>query len=186
VTESVHEEVAFGAENLGLPREETLRRVSGALKSAGIEHLADRHPYALSGGQQQRVAFASVLVMQPRVLVLDEPTSQLDPIGSDEVFEVIRKLHSEGYTIVLAEHKVEALAELATRVIVLDEGKLVMDGSPRDVLGNRQLGLHRVLPPVYTRLSEELAKRGLWEPETPPLTIGEAAEIVKGILVGDS
>jgi energy-coupling factor transport system ATP-binding protein len=119
--------------------------------------------------------------MRPQITVLDEPTSQLDPIGSDEVFEVIRRLHNQGYTIILAEHKVEALAELATRILVLSEGKLVLDGSPRKVFGNPQLQEYRVLPPRYALLGRTLAERSLRPAGNDPLTIDEAASMLRQV-----
>jgi energy-coupling factor transporter ATP-binding protein EcfA2 len=182
VADNVMDEVAFGPENLGLPPAETLRRVRNGLEAAGVSDLAERHPFELSGGQQQRVALAAVLAMEPKIMVLDEPTSQLDPIGSDEVFAVIRKLHAQGYTIILAEHKVEALAELATRLIVLAEGKMVMDGSPREILTNTALRQYQVLPPRYTLLGQALAERGLRSPGNEPLTLEEATTMLKAIL----
>jgi energy-coupling factor transport system ATP-binding protein len=182
VAETVLDEVAFGPENLGLVPEETLRRVNKSLAAAGVSQLAERNPFQLSGGQQQRVALASVLAMEPRILVLDEPTSQLDPIGSDEVFQVIRGLHAQGYTILLAEHKVDALAELATRAIVMAQGAIVMDGSPREVLTNPELSKHQVLPPRYTALSQALAAQGIHSAGQEPLTLDEAVVMLKGIL----
>ncbi len=99
---TVYEEIAFGLENLGVPRDEMKVRVEETMAMTGITHLANRSPYSLSGGQQQRVALTSILVMQPKVLVLDEPTSQLDPIGTREVFAVIREMSRRGMTGILA------------------------------------------------------------------------------------
>ena len=110
---TVYDEVAFGLENLGVPRAEMASRVDEALALTGIADLADRSPYSLSGGQQQRVALTSILVMQPKVLVLDEPTSQMDPIGTREVFGVVRSLAERGMTVVMAEHKMEWVAQFA-------------------------------------------------------------------------
>src|SRR5512140_1279443 len=117
---TVFEEVAFGLENLGVPRQEIGPRVEQALALNGIADLADRSPYSLSGGQQQRVALTSILVMQPKVLVLDEPTSQMDPAGTREVFGLIRSLAERGMTVVMAEHKIEWVATFAHRVVALD------------------------------------------------------------------
>jgi energy-coupling factor transport system ATP-binding protein len=114
---TVFEEIAFGLENIGVPRDEMISRVKDAMKLTGISELADRSPYSLSGGQQQRVALTSILVMQPKVLVLDEPTSQMDPIGTREVFGTIRSMAEQGITVILVEHKVEWIAEYANRVI---------------------------------------------------------------------
>ena len=126
---TVFEELAFGLENIGIPREEMKARVQDAMKLTGISDLADRSPYSLSGGQQQRVALTSILVMQPKVLVLDEPTSQMDPIGTREVFGVIRTMAERGMTVILVEHKVEWIAQFADRVIALKDGQILLDGS---------------------------------------------------------
>ena len=114
---TVFEEIAFGLENIGIPRNEMKTRVEDALKLTGISDLSDRSPYSLSGGQQQRVALSSILVMHPKVLVLDEPTSQMDPVGTREVFGVIRTLAENGMTVILAEHKVEWIAQFADRAL---------------------------------------------------------------------
>ena len=127
---TVYEEIAFGLENIGIPRDEMKKRVEEAMALTGISDLADRSPYALSGGQQQRVALASILVMQPQLLVLDEPTSQLDPIGTRQVFEVIKEMSERGMTVVLAEHKIEWIAAFADRVLALKDGKIGLEGPP--------------------------------------------------------
>jgi energy-coupling factor transport system ATP-binding protein len=172
---TVYEEIAFGLENLGVPREEMMSRVDQAMTLNGISDLADRSPYSLSGGQQQRVALTSILVMQPKVLVLDEPTSQMDPVGTREVFGVIRSLAERGLTVVMAEHKVEWIAQFADRVVALYEGQVLMDGKPREVLTSSQLlgkgfGLSR-----YTSAAREAAKLGLWPKNRMlPVTLDEA------------
>lgn len=172
---TVYEEIAFGLENIGVPREEMKTRVEKALELTGISDLADRSPYALSGGQQQRVALTSILVMEPRVLVLDEPTSQLDPIGTRQVFQVIKEMSDQGMTVVLSEHKVEWIAEFADRVIALQDGKIILDGEPGQVLTSPLLqegnfGLSR-----YTRVARKASRLGLWPEHTPlPVTLQEA------------
>jgi energy-coupling factor transport system ATP-binding protein len=173
---TVYEEIAFGLENLGVPRGEIRARVEEALTVNGIHDLADRSPYSLSGGQQQRVALTSILVMQPKVLVLDEPTSQMDPIGTREVFDAIRALAERGMTVVIAEHKVEWIAQFADRVVALYEGKILMDGKPREVLTSELLlgkgfGISR-----YTSTAREAGPRGLWPKDRElPVTLDEAA-----------
>jgi energy-coupling factor transporter ATP-binding protein EcfA2 len=172
---TVYEEIAFGLENLGLPREEMPARIDWAMELTGISGLASRSPYALSGGQQQRVALASILVMQPELLVLDEPTSQLDPIGTREVFRVVKELSQQGMTIVMAEHKVEWIAEFADRVIVLKDGAVIRQGTPGEVLSdlalvNAGIGLSR-----YTIAAHKAASANLWPQDTrPPITLEEA------------
>jgi energy-coupling factor transporter ATP-binding protein EcfA2 len=152
-------------------------RVERALEMTGISDLGDRSPYSLSGGQQQRVALTSILVMEPRVLVLDEPTSQMDPIGTREVFGVVRTMAERGMTVVLAEHKVEWIAQFADRVIALHEGKILLDGKPGEVLTSELLdgkgfGISR-----YTSTAREAQKQGLWpKARSLPVTLDEAVE----------
>lgn len=173
---TVFEELAFGLENIGIPREEIKTRVEDAMKLTGISDLADRSPYSLSGGQQQRVALTSILVMQPKVLVLDEPTSQMDPIGTREVFGVIRAMAERGMTVILAEHKVEWIAQFADRVIALHEGQILLEGNPQEVLTSELLvdkgfGISR-----YTAVARKAKEMGLWKKESLPVTLEEAAE----------
>ncbi len=173
---SVYEEVAFGLENLGVPPREIKTRVEEALALNGIADLADRSPYSLSGGQQQRVALTSILVMRPKVLVLDEPTSQMDPAGTREVFGLIRSLAERGMTVVMAEHKIEWIAAFSDRVVALYEGRVLLDGKPQEVLTSEQLlgkgfGISR-----YTSAAREAGKRGLWPADRSlPVTLDEAA-----------
>ena len=173
---TVFEEIAFGLENIGIPREEMKQRVEETMALTGISDLADRSPYSLSGGQQQRVALTSILVMQPKVLVLDEPTSQMDPIGTREVFGVIRTMAEKGMTVILVEHKVEWIANFADRVVALHEGKILLDGKPRDVLTSDALtdkgfGISR-----YTSVARKAKDLGLWKQEKLPVTLDEAVE----------
>jgi energy-coupling factor transport system ATP-binding protein len=174
---SVYEEIAFGLENKGVPRDEMKERVEKALAISGISDLADRSPYSLSGGQQQRVALTSILVMEPKVLVLDEPTSQMDPIGTREVFGVIKEMARQGMTVILVEHKIEWVAAFADRVLALYDGEILLDGAPGDVLTAPQLaekgfGLSR-----YTRAARAAAEMGLWpQKQRLPVTLDEAVE----------
>lgn len=173
---TVFEEIAFGLENIGVPRPEMIRRVEQAMELTGIRDLADRSPYSLSGGQQQRVALTSILVMQPKVLVLDEPTSQLDPIGTREVFGVIRTMAGRGMTVVMAEHKVEWIAQFADRVVALHEGRVLLDGTPSqvltsDLLPERGFGVSR-----YTSVARKGREQGLWKKESLPVTLEEAVD----------
>lgn len=174
---TVFEEIAFGLENLGIPRDEMPARINWALELTGIKNLADRSPIALSGGQQQRVALASILVMQPDILVLDEPTSQLDPIGTREVFQVIKDLSRQGITIVMAEHKMEWIAEFADRVALLDHGRLLQVGTPAEVLSDLSLldsgvGLSR-----YTLAAAQARRANLWPAEERlPINLHQAAQ----------
>jgi len=174
---TVFEEVAFGLENTGVPREQMVERVERALRLTGIDELAERSPYSLSGGQQQRVALASILVMEPQVLVLDEPTSQLDPVGSREVFQVIKEMSDSGMTVILVEHKVEWIAEFADRVVALHDGRIIAQGTPAEVLTSATLAEHGFGLSRYTTTAREALKRGLWLVERRlPTTLQEAAD----------
>ncbi|MBE0672328.1 MAG: ABC transporter ATP-binding protein [Anaerolineales bacterium] len=173
---TVFEEIAFGLENIGVPREEMKSRVEDAMALTGIRDLADRSPYSLSGGQQQRVALTSILVMRPKLLVLDEPTSQMDPIGTREVFGTIRKMAEEGMTVVLVEHKMEWIAKFADRVIALKDGSVLLEGKPNEVLTSDLLVENGFGISRYTSTAREAKKQGIWKKESLPVTLDEAAE----------
>jgi len=137
---SVEEEVGYALSNHGLPREVIKERVRESLENVRLEGYEDRIPQGLSGGEKQRVVLASALSLYPKILVLDEPTSQLDPMGTDEVFTVLKHLRNDKkITIVLAEHKSEDIAEIADYVVVLKEGKMVLNGSPREIFSQQDL-----------------------------------------------
>lgn len=134
--ETVYKDVAFGPSNLGLSEEEIYSRVKAAIESVGLdfEKIKDRSPFELSGGQKRRVAIAGVLAMEPKVLVLDEPTAGLDPRGRDEILGRIKELYEEkNITIVLVSHSMEDIAKLVNRIIVMHRGKVIMDGATKEV-----------------------------------------------------
>jgi energy-coupling factor transport system ATP-binding protein len=159
--ERVDEEIAFGPECHGLPAVEVAERVGDAMQLVGLEGLAARHPMDLSGGQLQRLALAGLLAMRPRMLLLDEPTSQLDPAGSAAIFSVLSKLHERGVTIVMVEQRLERVSELCPRVLALAAGKLIADGPPEAVFGEGAVG-EAVGVPVYARLAKEAGLPGPW------------------------
>ena len=136
IADTVYEELAYGLENMGVDPAEIDDRVNRIMKLTKIEDFRDRNPYQLSGGQQQRVALAAVLVMNQDTFVIDEPTSQLDPQSTDDVFEMIKLMKSMGKTIVLVEHKMEQIAEYADQVVVMDQGQVVMEGTPKEVFSD--------------------------------------------------
>ncbi len=173
---TVFEELAFGLENIGIPRQEMKARVEDAMKLTGISDLAERSPYSLSGGQQQRVALTSILVMQPKVLVLDEPTSQMDPIGTREVFAVIRRMAESGMTVILVEHKVEWIAQFADRVIALKDGQIFLDGTPSEVLTSPLLQENGFGISRYTAVARKAKDMGLWKKDELPVTLDEATK----------
>ena len=139
VSTIVEEDVAFGPENLGVPPEEIARRVTDALAAVGMEEYRHHAPHKLSGGQKQRIAIAGILAMQPECIVLDEPTAMLDPQGRREVMETIRRLNREqGMTVVLITHYMDEAAQ-ADRVVVMDEGRILRDGTPREIFAQVEL-----------------------------------------------
>jgi len=152
VTRTVYEEVAFGPANLGVPRAELIARVDAALAALAIGSLASRDPARLSGGQQQLVAIAGLLAMGPRHLVLDEPTAQLDPAGTSLVAEALSRLAAEGASILLVEHKTDLVARIARRVVVLDAGRIALEGPADSVLADPRLRSLGVPEPSAVRL----------------------------------
>ena len=158
----VEEDVAFGAENLGLPREEIRRRVVNALNVVGMQDYARHAPHKLSGGQKQRVAIAGVIAMRPEVIIFDESTAMLDPLGRKSVMDIMEKLNrEENITVLNITHYMEEAAR-ADRVIVINDGEMVLDGTPKEVFSKVEL-LHSIglESPQSTELVQELKKIGL-------------------------
>jgi energy-coupling factor transporter ATPase len=183
---SVEKDVAFGLENFGMPRDEMRKRVNWALQTADIENLRERAPHELSGGQQQRVAIASVLAMQPEVMVLDEPTSFLDPLGALKIFQVINELNKKlGITVVLVEHRLDLASKYANHVIVMDEGKIVLDGEPRSVFNSEEARLIGVGIPKATRLYQILKDDNGIRLSKAPVNSEEAAQLLREVLTRD-
>lgn len=178
----VEDEIAFGMENLCLDRVEMERRMEKALEETGLSDYRQCPVDLLSGGQKQRLALASVLCMQPQVLILDEPTAYLDPIGTKELFEVLRRLQQSGdYTIILIEHKLDDLMDMISRVIVLGKkGKIIADGKPHTVFYKHYDLLHRegVWLPQCVKLVRDLQKKRLYLSEAP-LTINETVNMLE-------
>ena len=162
VASIVEDDVAFGPENLGVPREEIVSRVQWALKAVGMEEYAKSTPFKMSGGQKQRIAIAGILAMKPKIIVLDEATSMLDPNGRKEVMSVLKKLNEEeNMTVIHITHHMEEAAD-ADRILVMDGGKLVMDGAPREVFADgEKLKEHALSLPVAAELADTLRKAGL-------------------------
>jgi len=180
---SVEKDVAFGLENLGVPREEMQKKVNWALETAGIYNLRERAPHELSGGQQQRVAIASIIAMRPEIMVLDEPTSFLDPLGAQKIFEVISELNkSLGMTVILVEHRLDLAARYANHVVVMDKGKVVLDGDPRAVLGSQKARLLGVGIPKATRLYQILKEKNWFNASEVPVTTKEMVKLLREVL----
>lgn len=161
VKETVFEEVAYGLENFGVPVEEIERRVVEVMQMTDIEALAEKNPFDLSGGQMQRVALASVIVLEPDILIIDEPTSQLDPEGTESVFAIIRALKEKHKTIILVEHKIDLIAEYADEVLVFKEGRLIASGDKQEILSDLSLLEQGAALPQVAILGSRLKEKGL-------------------------
>lgn len=174
---TVAEEVALGLENLGVPSIEMPAIIQDVLGIVGLLGLEERSPFALSGGQQQRLAIASALAMRPRIFVMDEPTSNVDPIGKEEIFEVAHQLNQKHkMTVVISEHEVEVMAEYADRIVVLHQGEIVLNGTPQEVF--QQVGMLKEIGlrvPQVTEIAYQLDQDGRWDKTRPyPITVNEA------------
>jgi energy-coupling factor transporter ATP-binding protein EcfA2 len=172
----IEKEIIFPLENLSLPRCEIERRLNYVLDLVNLREDRLRHPFYLSGGQKQRVAVAAVLAMEPEILILDEATSELDPIGAEEVHNLAGQLKAQGKTIIMVEHNIDELAKHADRIVVLDHGQKVRDGPTREVLENveflTQLGIY---PPQVTQVAFGLRSRGV-PINRLPLTLEECLQ----------
>ena len=177
--ETVLEDIAFGPQNFGVSKEEAEQRALESLRLVGLsDELRDQNPFDLSGGQMRRVAIAGILAMQPDILVLDEPTAGLDPQGRKELMSLFKQLHLSGITIVLVTHLMDDVADYATAVNVMEKGRLVLSGTPKDVfqkvafLKEKQLGV-----PKITEFALQLQEKG-YSFESLPITIEEFVEVV--------
>jgi energy-coupling factor transport system ATP-binding protein len=165
---TVEKDVAFGLENLGIPKEQMMEDIDWALNATGIDHLRGRGTHELSGGQKQRLAIASILAMRPRILVLDEPTSFLDPIGAERTFRVLDTLNRDHrITVILIEHRVDLAAKFVDKVMLFGDGRIMDMGSPEDVFLREETRLAGVGIPKLVELTRKLRSRSISIPETP-------------------
>lgn len=181
IATTVEEDVAFGPENLGVEPSEIRKRVDEAMAIVGISEFKNNAPHLLSGGQKQRVAIAGILAMKPECIILDEATSMLDPVGRKEVINVLKKLNREdNITIIHITHHMDEAA-LANRLIIIDDGSIVLDGTPQEVFSNvekvKSLGLD---VPQVTELMYSLKKQGI-EVDKLPLTVADAFEMINAL-----
>ncbi len=181
VKDTVFEEIAFGLENFGVPPKEIEKRVLDVMDLIGITSLADKKPFDLSGGQQQRVAFASIIVLDPDILIIDEPTSQLDPQGTEDVFKIIDTMKRNKKTIILVEHKVDLIAEYAEEIFVLKDGELIRSGNSKDVLTDISLIKEGVQLPQVAILGNKLINEG-FPLCSIPITEDDAVNVIGNLL----
>lgn len=180
---TVEDEVAFGPENLALPREEVERRVEEALHLARLTHARKRSPQSLSGGEKQALVIASVLALRPKILVLDEPTSMLDPIGQKRVSDLIVKLNDEeNMTIIAVDHRIEWASEHADRIVIMDDGRIMIEGPPHDVFSRKDM-VRRIgfRPPEVTELFYILEDKGL-NVDGYPVVLSEGEKALRRVM----
>lgn len=177
VKDTVFEEVAYGLENFGVPAVDIESRVVEVMKMTDIEFLAEKNPFDLSGGQMQRVALASVIVLEPDILIIDEPTSQLDPEGTESVFAIIQRMKEKQKTIILVEHKIDLIAEYADEVFVFKEGSMIASGDKTEILSDLSLLELGVALPQVAILGSRLKEKGL-PISNIPVTEKQAIEVI--------
>lgn len=187
--ETIERDIAFGPRNLDISEEEVQERVKASMESVGLDYKTykDKSPFELSGGLKRRVAIAGVLAMEPKVLILDEPTAGLDPRGRDEILSEIKSIHeNRKITVILVSHSMEDVAKIAERIIVFDKGKVFLDGEPREIFRNEDklLGVGLGIPQI-TSLMRTLKKKGL-DINEDAITVEEAKESLKKYLRGAS
>lgn len=180
---SVAEELAYGLGNKGVPREKMVKKVEYVAKLMRIDHIIHKNPLELSGGQVQRVAFGSTFIMEPGILVLDECTTQLDPLGSEEIFDIVKELNKNGVTVIMVDHDMERVARCEDRILVLDSGEQVALDTPQNIFGNPDVMAHHIGAPDYVAITRELKERGLYD--GPVKVIEEdTIELVREVLAG--
>ncbi len=180
---SIEKDVAFGLENMGTARELMRKKVDLALNQTGIYDIRERSPHEISGGQQQRVAIAAVIAMSPEIIVLDEPTSFLDPVSAEKIFDVIYRLNKEqGITVILVEHRLDLTAKYTDHLIVMDRGTVRFEGDPRKILSSEETKLMGVGIPKATLLYQMLKKDGLKLGDKTPLSSEELADEIMEVL----
>jgi energy-coupling factor transport system ATP-binding protein len=180
---TVFEEVAFGLENTGVPAVEMPDRIRKAIQLTGISHLAERSPFTLSGGEQQRLAIASILAMNPQIIVFDEPTTMLDPGGCVNVFAIIQRLAKEGKTVIVAEHNLEWISQYADRVIAFENGEIILDGKVQDVMTSPRLIYNGTGRTKYTEAASlAREKRIIPKEKLLPINLQAAVQLFTEVL----
>jgi len=174
---TVEEELAYGLCNRGVSRKEMMRRVSETARLVRVEKLLNKNPLELSGGQVQRVAIGSALITNPSVIVLDECTTQLDPLGSEEIFDLAKRLNERGVTVIMADHDMERVARSADRVLVMNKGEILVLDTPQAVFENSALELYGIDIPDYIRFGDAMRQVRIY---TGPALLTEADAIAAG------
>ncbi|WP_368250634.1 energy-coupling factor ABC transporter ATP-binding protein [Enterococcus sp. 2201sp1_2201st1_B8_2201SCRN_220225] len=179
-TETVREELAYGLSNRGFSRSDMLNKIRSVSKKVSIEDLLERNPLELSGGQVQRVAFGSTYILEPKILVLDEYTTQLDPVGSEKLTEIVKQLNSEGVTIIMVDHDMNRVAKYADHILLLKDGKSKILGTPREIFTQENASRYGIELPEAVKLSHLMIKKGYWQGKVA-LTEEEALSMIKKV-----
>lgn len=178
---TVYEELAYGLENIGIDSDEIHKRVKEIMEITKIKEFSDRSPYQLSGGQQQRVALASILVMDQDILIIDEPTSQLDPQSTDDIFEIIKLMKEKGKTIILVEHKIDQIAEYSDYIYVLKDGSIAAEGTPEDIFRGSDCLKYGASIPKVSMIGMELIDKNI-NLSNIPITVDEIVNDINLIM----
>ncbi|TFF88787.1 MAG: ABC transporter ATP-binding protein [Promethearchaeota archaeon] len=179
ISMNVEHEIAFGLENLGVPKGEITKRIANVVKLTEIEHLTEKAPFELSGGEQQRVALASILALHPKVLILDEPTALLDPYMAEKIIKLIKKIQAEQHiTVIISEHRLDLIMPFVDEIILIDQGKIVEHDTKQTVLNGSNFKNIRINHPIIYNLFTELRQENLFQGNVPS-SIPEAVKILK-------
>ncbi|MGX7352283.1 energy-coupling factor ABC transporter ATP-binding protein [Enterococcus canis] len=181
--DTVEEELAYGLSNRGVSQEDMREKVATIAEEMDLKELLDKNPLELSGGQTQRVALASALILEPKILVLDECTTQLDPMSSQKMMNIVQKLSQQGTTVVMVDHDMERVAELADRILVLHNGKLVLAGTPDTVFDSPQLVDYGLTPPDYYEITKKMIDGKTTSENDFALTECEAIKLLQEVLI---
>lgn len=181
--DTVEEELAYGLSNRGVSQEDMREKVATIAEEMDLKELLDKNPLELSGGQTQRVALASALILEPKILVLDECTTQLDPMSSQKMMNIVQKLNQQGTTVVMVDHDMERVAELADRILVLHNGKLVLVGTPDTVFDSPQLVDYGLTPPDYYEITKKMIDGKTTNKNDFALTECEAIKLLQEVLI---
>ena len=178
---TVAEELAYGLGNRGVSRRMMMEKVEFVSKLMRIDHILDKNPLELSGGQVQRVAFGSAFIMEPEILVLDECTTQLDPAGSEEIFDIVKELNKKGVTVIMADHDMERVARCADKILVLEKGRAAALDEPKKIFGDPEIMQHGVGIPDYVEITRALKEKQYTDRDIE-IAEGPAIEMVREVL----
>ncbi|MBD3213743.1 MAG: ATP-binding cassette domain-containing protein [Candidatus Lokiarchaeota archaeon] len=184
VSMNVEHEIAFGLENLGIPKDQIKQKIDEVVQLTGIENILNKAPFEISGGEQQRVALASILALNPKILILDEPTSNLDPFFASKILTLLQKIHQErDITIIISEHRLDLLISIVDEIILMNKGKIIEHGEKDEVINNTNFEQLKINKPFIHSLFTNLKSEKLFDGNIP-FNLSEAARIIKRLKEG--